>query len=220
MRPAALRRDLARLLDRLGLADDPGAPREIAVVLALRDGLPLRDALERLGVDTAPLDLPPPPQPVPFSRVSPGHSFAWEGHVWTRAALHHALAATPDRARHPLVVAAYLAATQRGQAASAFRWASGDGAPGATCLAARVEVDELVTPVAGTPTSEGSTAPPKAWTLTADRSPDFGRPVTVETSDGATVARLLLDDEASGGVVWHTAGGERLDLDEVSRWRP
>lgn len=56
LRPSDLRRELNRILDRLGLGDDPGA---------LRGGVPLRDAPERLGVDTAPLDLPRPPEVLP-----------------------------------------------------------------------------------------------------------------------------------------------------------
>ena len=182
-------------------------------MVALRDGIPFRDALERLGVDTAPLDLPPPPEAVPLARIAPGQAFTWEGHVWTRAALHHALAATPERRDHPRVVAAYLAATQRGQAATAFRWASGQ-----TCLAERVDPEALVYPAAQTAAS--SRAAPEAWVSTADASPDLGRAITIDTPAGPVTARLLLDDKASGGAAWHTAGGERLDLDEVSRWHP
>ena len=213
LRPAALRRDLDRLLGRLGLGDDPGAPREIAVVLALRDGIPLRDALERLGIDTAPLDLPPPPEAVPFSRIAPGRSFSWKDHVWIRAALHQALAATPDRSNHPRVVAAYLAATRRGQAATAFRWASG-----ATCLAERIEADVLVTPAA-LPVLPAVLSPSPAWVSMADQSPDLGRAVTIDTRAGPILARLLLDDESSGGASWQTVHGDQLDVDEVSRWR-
>lgn len=213
MRPAALRRDLARLLDRLGLGDEHAPPREIAVVIALRDGISLRDSLERLGVDTAPLDLPPPQEAVPLSRIAPGQAFSWQDHVWIRAALHHAIAATPDRSDHPRVVAAYLAATQRGQAATAFRWASG-----ATCLAERVEADVLVTPAA-LPVNPAVLPPSPVWISTADQSPDLGRTVTIDTRTGPTLARLLLDDEASGGAAWQTARGDQLDLDEVSRWR-
>ena len=219
MRPAALRRDLQRLLDRLGLAADPGAPREIAVVVALRDGIPLRDALERLGVDTAPLDLPPPPEAVPFAHVAPGRAFSWRDHVWTRATLDRALAATPDRSAHALVVTAYLAAVQRGQPATAFRWASGEEAPEPSCIAERVEADESVTPAASA-TSPVVAIPRHAWTSIADQSPDFGRAVTVDTPAGPVMARLLLADEAASGAIWHTTAGDRLDIDEVSRWRP
>ena len=188
-------------------------------MVALRDGIPLRDALERLGVDTAPLDLPPPPEAVPLARIAPGQAFTWEGHVWTRAALHHALAATPERCDHPRVVAAYLAATQRGQAATAFRWASGGETSEPTCIAERVEAEEPVTPATAT-VSAAATPRPEAWTSTADRSPDFGCVVTVDTVAGPVEARLLLDDGATGGAAWHMADGSRLDLDEVSRWRP
>ena len=211
MRPATLRRDLQRLLDRLGLGDAPDAPREIAVVLALRDGISLRDAIERLGIDTAPLDLPPPPEAVPFAGIAPGDAFSWQDHVWTRATLDQALTATPDRLLHPRVVAAYLAATQRRQPATAFRWASG-----ATCVAERVEADERVTPTA----SPAVLPLPTAWISIADQSPGLARTVTVDTPAGPVEARLLLADEAPGGAVWHTANGEYLDHDEVSRWRP
>ena len=219
MRPATLRRELARLLDRLGLADEHAPPREIAVVLALRDGIPLRDALERLGVDTAPLDLPPPPEAVPFERIAPGCAFTWRDHTWTRATLDQALGATPDRAGHPRVVAAYLAATQRGHPATAFRWT---GDPPA-CVADRVEPDEPVTPAA--PPPEGPSAPAgappaKAWVPAAERSPDLGQRVTIDTASGERAARLVLSDESAGGVVWLAASGERLDLDDVPRWRP
>ena len=218
MRPAALRRDLQRLLNRLGLASDPDAPREIAVVVALRDGIPLRDALERLGVDTAPLDLPPPPEAVPFAHVAPGRAFSWQDHVWTRATIDRALAATPDRSAHALVVAAYLAAVQRGQPATAFRWASGEEAPEPTCIAERVENDALVTPTAHATSPFVSPLRP-AWISMADQLPDLGRAVTVDTPAGQIAARLLLDDEATGGASWHTASGEHVDLDEVLRWR-
>ena len=188
-------------------------------MVALRDGIPLRDALERLGIDTAPLDLPPPPEAVPFSRIAPGQAFAWKGHVWTRGALHHALDATPDRNDPPRVVAAYLAATQCGQAATAFRWASGEEDPGPTCIAERVEADESVTPT--TPaTSPHVSSPQSAWISMADQSPDLGRAVTVDAPSGPIRARLLLADESSGGAVWQTASGDHLDLDEVSRWQP
>ncbi|OZC02434.1 hypothetical protein BSZ36_05245, partial [Rubricoccus marinus] len=189
-------------------------PREIAVVLALRDGIPLRDALERLGVDTAPLDLPPPPEARPFAHVGPGCAFTWQDHVWTRATLDQALTATPDRRAHPRVLAAYLAATQRGLPATAFRWASGE-----TCVAERVDPDVLVYPAepAGSPSP---VLAPEAWVQTADRFPELGRSVTIDTDAGPLAARLLLSDEASGGAAWHTARGEHLDVDEVSRWRP
>ena len=219
MRPGPLRRELQRLLDRLGLADEPAPPREIAVVLALRDGVPLRDVLDRLGVDTAPLDRPPPPRSVPFSRVAPGRAFSWRDHVWTRATVDRALAATPDRRAHPLVVAAYLAAVQRGRPATAFRWASGEGGPEPTCVAERVEADESVT-LAAPATYQVVSSPQPAWVSMADQSPDLGRPVTVDALDGPVTARLLLADESPGGAVWHTAVGDHLDLDEVSRWRP
>lgn len=214
MRPATLRRDLQRLLDRLGLGDDPEAPREIAVVVALRDGISLRDALERLGIDTAPLDLPPPPEAIPFARITPRGTFSWQDHVWTRATLDQALTATPDRLRHPRVVAAYLAATQRRQPATAFRWASGE-----MCVAERVEPDVLVTP-AVRPIDPGSFPTPEAWISMADRSPELGCTVTIDSPTGSVPARLLLADGASGGAVWQTASGKQLDLDEVSRWRP
>ena len=170
MRPAALRRELARLLDRLGLTDEHAPPSEIAVVLALRDGIPLRDALERLGVDTAPLDLPPPPEAIPFERIAPGCAFTWQDHTWTRATLDGALAATPERHDHPRVVAAYLASTQRGRPATAFRWASGEETPEPTCIAERVEADESVTPTA----SEASpvvSLPQPTWISMAGRVP-------------------------------------------------
>lgn len=219
MRPATLRRELDRLLDRLGLADEHAPPREIAVVLALRDGIPLRDALERLGVDTAPLDLPPPPEAVPFARIAPGQAFTWRDQVWTRAALHQALAATPERRDHPRVVAAYLASTQRGRPATAFRWASGEPPPGPTCIAERVEADEPVTPAI--PATLPAVALSRhAWISMADRSPDLGRAVTVDAPSGPVTARLLLADESAGGAAWHTASGDHLDFDEVSRWRP
>ena len=221
MRPTSLQRDLQRLLDRLGLGNDPDAPREIAVVIALRDGVPLRDALERIGVDTAPLDLPPPPEAAPFARVEPGGTFTWQGHVWTRAALDRALAATPKRRDHPRVVAAYLAVTQRGRSATAFRWTADTDPP--ACLADRVETDDLVYPVI-TPHSDLQRlvrrSSPETWTPVTDRSPDLGRAVTIDTPGGPRGARLLLDDGAAGGAAWLTADGERLDLDEVSRWRP
>lgn len=53
----------------------------------------------------------------------------------------------------------------------------------------------------------------------ADQSPDLGRTVTIDTPAGSVAARLLLADEAAGGAVWHTARGECVDLDDVSRWR-
>ena len=219
MRPAALRRDLQRLLNRLGLASDPDAPREIAVVVALRDGIPLRDALERLGVDTAPLDLPPPPEAVPFAHVAPGRAFSWQDHVWTRATMDRALASTPDRSAHALVVTAYLAAVQRGRPATAFRWASGEEVPEPTCIAERIEADESV--MLSAPATYQVVLPPRpAWISMADRSPDLGRSVTIDAPFGPVAARLLLDDQASGGSAWHTASGDRLDLDEVSRWHP
>ena len=219
MRPATLRRELARLLDRLGLADEHAPPREIAVVLALRDGIPLRDALERLGVDTAPLDLPPPPEAVPFERIPPGCAFTWQDHTWTRATLDEALAATPERRGHPRVVAAYLASTQRGRPATAFRWTSGKETPEPTCIAERVEADESVTPTASA-TSPIVSLPQPKWIAMADQSPDLGRPVTVDAPSGPITARLLLDDEVSGGAAWQTVNGYHLDLDEVSRWQP
>ena len=188
-------------------------------MIALRDGIPLRDALERLGVDTAPLDLPPPPEAVPFSRIAPRQAFAWEGHVWTRGALHHALDATPDRNDHPRVVAAYLAATQRGRAATAFRWASGEETPEPTCIAERVEADESVTPTAPA-ASPVVSLPHPAWISLVDQTPDLGRAVTVDAPSGPITARLLLDDEVSGGAAWKTTGGDHLDLDEVARWHP
>ena len=203
----------------MGLADDPGAPREIAVVIALRDGVPLRDALERLGVDTAPLDLPPPPQAVPFSHVAPGTPFAWHDHVWTRATLDQALAATSERARHPSVVAAYLAAAQRGHSATAFRWT--EGAP--TCLADRVEQDDLVIPTvrpAGSLLHRGEGGATETWVSITDRAPDVGCRVTIDAPSGPVTARLLLTDEAAGGAVWLAATGERLDPNDISHWRP
>lgn len=54
----------------------------------------------------------------------------------------------------------------------------------------------------------------------ADQSPDLGRAVTIDTSGKALSARLVLADDASDGAVWKTADGERLDLDDVSRWHP
>ena len=216
LRPTALRRDLDCLVRRLGLGDD--APREIAIVIALRDGVPLRDALERLGVDTAPLDLPPPPEAVPFSRIASGQGFTWKGHVWTRAALHHALAATPERCDHPRVVVAYLAATQRGQAATAFRWASGEGSTEPTCIAERVEANESVAPTDPVP-SPAVPEPQAAWTSMVDQSPELGRTVTIDAPSGPVAARLLYSNEAAGGAAWHTASGEHLDIDDVSRWR-
>lgn len=219
MRPATLRRELDRLLDRLGLGDEHAPPREIAVVLALRDGILLRDALERLGIDTAPLDLPPPPEAVPFARIAPGQAFTWRDQVWTRATLDGALAATPERRDHPRVVAAYLASTQRGRPATAFRWASGEEPPGLTCIAERVEADDPVTPA--TPATLPAVAPSRhAWISMADQSPDLGHAVTVDAPSGPIRARLFLADESAGGAAWHTASGARLDIDEVSRWRP
>ena len=53
----------------------------------------------------------------------------------------------------------------------------------------------------------------------ADQSPDLGRAVTIDTRAGPILARLLLDDESSGGASWQTARGDQLDLDEVFRWR-
>lgn len=188
-------------------------------MVALRDGVPLRDALERLGVDTAALDLPPPPEAVPFSRIAPGQVFEWKGHVWTRGALHHALDATPDRDEHPRVVAAYLSSTRRRRPATAFRWASGEETPEPACVAERVESDEPVIPTA-LETSPRVSPPQSVWISIADRSPDLGRAVIVDAPSGPIRARLLLAEEASGGAVWQTAGGDHLDLDEVSRWRP
>lgn len=214
MRPTTLRRELQSLLSRLGLGDAPDAPREIAVVLALRDGISLRDALERLGIDTAPLDLPPPPEAAPFARIAPGDAFSWQDRVWTRATLEGALTATPDRLLHPRVVAAYLAATQRRQPATAFRWASG-----ATCLAERVELDVLVTPVAP-PLDPRPLPSPEVWVSMADQSPELGCTVTIDSPTGSVPARLLLDDGASGGAAWHTKRGDCLELDEVTHWRP
>ena len=188
-------------------------------MIALRDGVPLRDALERLGIDTAPLDLPPPPEAVPFARIAPGHAFAWQGRVWTRATLDQALTATPDRRNHSHVVAAYLAAIQRGRPATAFRWGSDAKTPVPPCVAERVEVDVLVYPavpavfVTGAPLSLD-------WISLADQAPDLGRTVTIDTPSGPVEARLLLDDEAAGGAAWHATSGKRIDLDEVSRWQP
>jgi hypothetical protein len=188
-------------------------------VVALRDGIPLRDALERLGVDTAPLDLPPPPEAVPLARIAPGHAFTWQGHVWTRATLDKALTATPDRHNHSHVVAAYLTAVQRGRPATAFRWCSDAEPPAATCIAERVEEDVLVYPAAPV-VSPADPSPPSEWISLGDQSPDLGRTVTIDAPLGLTTAQLLLTDEAAGGAVWHTTNGSRLDLDDVSRWRP
>ncbi len=77
----------------------------------------------------------------------------------------------------------------------------------------------LVTPAAP-PVVPSPLPTPEAWFSTADRSPDIGHTVTVDTPSGPVAARLLLSDEASGGAAWHTARGEHLDHDEVSRWRP
>ena len=210
------------MLGRLGLGDAADAPREVAVVIALRDGVPLRDALERLGIDTAPLDAPPPPDTVPFDQIAPGDTFTWHGHVWTRATLDQALAATPDRRAHPRVVAAFLASTQRGRPATAFRWADVSSQTDAACLAEHVAPDEVVTPAepSGTPPAPASPAAALAWTWTADRAPDLTRTVTIDAASGPVRARLVLDDDAPGGAAWHTADGERLDPDDVSRWRP
>ena len=198
----------------------PPRPREIAVVVALRDGIPLRDALDRLGVDTAPLDLPPPPEAVPFAHAAPGRAFSWRGHVWTRVTLDEALTATPERRDHPRVVAAYLASTQRGRPATAFRWASGEEVKDPTCIVERVEADEPVTPTdaVGPPLVQSPDL--AAWISTVDRWPELGRTVTVDTPTGAITARLLLTDESAGGAAWHMTNGDHLDLDEVSRWHP
>lgn len=187
-------------------------------MIALRDSVPLRDALERLGIDTAPLDLPPPPEAVPLARIAPGHAFAWEGRVWTRATLDQALTAAPDRRNHSHVVAAYLAAVRRGRPATAFRWDSDAEAPTPPCVAVQVEEDELVYPVVPADIVTGA-LPTSDWISLADQSPDLGRTVTIDTTSGPVEARLLLDDEAAGGAAWHATSGERLDLDEASRWQ-
>ena len=183
-------------------------------MIALRDGIAVRDALDRLDVDTTLLDVPPPPGALMFEHVPPGTAFTWQGHVWTRATLDQALAATPDRRAHARVVAAYLAASQRRQPATAFRWSAG---PVEACHAEYVGPEEAVVP-AQTPAA--SAAPPPAWVSMADRTPDPGRAVTIDTASGPVAARLVLDDYAPDGALWRTAGGESLDLDEVSRWRP
>ena len=190
-------------------------------MIALRDGVPLRDALERLGIDTAPLDLPPPPDAVPFARIAPGGTFIWHNHVWTRATLDQALATTPERQAHPRVVAAYLASIQRRGPATAFRWSADPALAAAACLAEHVAPDEIVTPSDLDPTAPPAvSAVALAWTSTADQLPDSAHAVTVDAARGAVRARLVLDDDASGGAVWRTADGERLDLDDVSRWHP
>ena len=133
--------------------------------------------------------------------------------------MDRALAATPDRGAHVLVVTAYLAAVQRGQPATAFRWASGEGVPNPTCIAERIEANEPVTPTAAATSPAVSPSQP-AWISMADQSPDLSWPVTIDAPGGPTTARLLLADESAGGAVWHTSSGDQLDLDEVSRWRP
>lgn len=133
--------------------------------------------------------------------------------------MDRALAATPDRSAHALVVAAYLAAVQRGRPATAFRWASGEDVPEPTCIAERVEADESVM-LAAPATYQVVSPPQPAWISMADQSPDLGRAVTIDAPSGPIASRLLLADESAGGAVWHTASGDHLDLDEVSRWHP
>ena len=111
------------------------------------------------------------------------------------------------------MLAAYLAATQRSQPATAFRWASGE-----TCVAERVDADELVF-TAEPPVSVVLSAP-EAWVSLADEPPPFGRSVTIDTPSGPVSARLLFSDEASGGAMWITAEGEQCDPDEIYRWHP
>lgn len=148
--PTALRRRVDRLLRRLGVADDDASPRALAVVVALRDGLGAREALDRLGLDTAALDAPPPPAASPFRSLPPGAPFAHNHLVWTKATLDDAYHLVGSVGLRRRVADAYVRASTQGRGV-ANAYARDPGAPGGF-VAARFADD---TPVVPSPVAAG-----------------------------------------------------------------
>jgi hypothetical protein len=72
--PDDIRVAVDRLLARLGPEAIAEGPRELAIALALQEGLSAEEALARCGVDV------PPPRPamVPFVLLPPGALFWWQ----------------------------------------------------------------------------------------------------------------------------------------------
>ena len=80
--PDDVRVAVDRALARLPAEAAADAPRQLAVTLALAEGITAEEALARCGVDL-PADAPAAPH-VAFVRVPPGGLFRWAGRRWRK----------------------------------------------------------------------------------------------------------------------------------------
>ena len=141
---SSIRRHLDHVLGLLGLEGDPYAPRELAVAIVQRDGVPVETVLERLGLDLSGLEAADlDPTATAFAGLAVGTTFVRDGTVWTKATLDAAVSSTPDRERQRLVVRAYALATRQHGAPNAFAW---EGEAG--CVAVRFSASDRVIPKA------------------------------------------------------------------------
>ncbi|MEL6610537.1 MAG: hypothetical protein AAFQ53_00455 [Bacteroidota bacterium] len=112
-----LRRDVDRLLARLRIDDADCPPRTLAVVIAIRDGVPAEVALARCGVDLSTI----PPPSLSFRSLAEGQRFRHQGVPWMKASLDGAYRVVAEVDVRRRVVAAYAEAAARRQIANAFR---------------------------------------------------------------------------------------------------
>lgn len=121
-RASSIRRQLVHVLDLLGMGQDPYAPREIVVAIALRDDVSVETVIERLGVDLShldPADLDG--SAIPFADLEAGTRFERGGSVWTKASLDTAVSSAADRAQQRMLVNAYATAVRAHGVPNAFR---------------------------------------------------------------------------------------------------
>ncbi len=121
-RASSIRRRLVHVLDLLGMGQDPYAPREIVVAIALRDDVSVETVLERLGVDLSHLD----PADLDGSAIrSPHRGRDAVRARWQRLdqgqSRHGRLVDAADRTQQRMLVHAYATAVRAHGVPNAFR---------------------------------------------------------------------------------------------------